>query len=197
MKAKADKCHLLVTRDTDVIAKIEEFGVTNCREEKLLGVKIDSKLSFENHVSSLCKEARQNLHALAKVIHFIDLAKRKSLMKVFVTSQFNGCPLIWMFHSRQLNNRINKTQERALRLVYKNNKLTFDDLLKLDNSVIIHQQNLQILETEIFKVKNSLAPEIMTYLFEREKRKDQVYSLWYSICATFRTENTEYSTPKY
>ena len=62
-----------------------------------------------------------------------------------------------MFHSRQLNNRINKIPERALRLVYKDKKLTFDDLLKLDNSVNIHQGNLQILATEIFKVKNSLA----------------------------------------
>ena len=96
----------------------------------------------------------------------MDLAKRKSLMKAFITSQFNYCPLIWMFHSRQLNNRINKIQERALRLVYKDNKLTFDDLLKLDNSVTIHQRNLQILATEIFKVKNSLAPEIMTEVFE-------------------------------
>ena len=161
MKANADKCHLLVTRDTDVTAKIGEFDVKNSREEKLLGVKIDSKLSFENHVSSLCKKASQKLHALARVVNFMDLAKRKSLMKAFITSQFNYCPLIWMFHSRQLNNRINKIQERALRLVYKDNKLTFDDLLKLDNSITIHQRNLQILATETFKVKNSLAPEIM------------------------------------
>ena len=83
----------------------------------------------------------------------MDLAKRKSLMKAFITSQFNYCPLIWMFHSRQLNNRINKINERALRLAYKDNKLTFNDLLKLDNSVTIHQRNLKILATEIFKVK--------------------------------------------
>ena len=55
IKANADKCHLLVTRDTDVTAKIGEFDVKNSREEKLLGVKIDSKLSFENHVSSFTK----------------------------------------------------------------------------------------------------------------------------------------------
>ena len=71
-----------------------------------------------------------------------------------------------MFHSRQLINRITKIQERASRLIYKDSKLTFDDLLKLDNSVTIHQQNLQILATEIFKVKNSLAPEIITEVFE-------------------------------
>ena len=52
----------------------------------------------------------------------MDLAKRKSLMKAFITSQFNYCPLIWMFHSRQLNNRIKKIHD-------------IDDLLKLDNSV--------------------------------------------------------------
>ena len=83
----------------------------------------------------------------------MDLAKRKSLMKAFTTSQFNYCPLIWMFHSRQLNNQINKIHERALRLVYKDNKLTFNYLLELDNSVAIHQRNLQIHATEIFKVK--------------------------------------------
>ena len=36
MKANGDKCHLLVTRDTDVTAKIVEFDVKNSREEKFL-----------------------------------------------------------------------------------------------------------------------------------------------------------------
>ena len=44
-----------------------------------------------------------------------------------------------MFHSRQLNNRIDKIHGKALRLVYKDNKLTFSDLLELDNSVTIRQ----------------------------------------------------------
>ena len=91
----------------------------------------------------------------------MDLAKCKRLIKALITSQFNYCPLIWMFHNSQLKNRINKIQERALRLVYNDNKLTFDGLLKLDDSVTIHQRKLQILATETFKVKNSLAPEKM------------------------------------
>ena len=94
MKANADKCHLLVTKDTDVTTKIGELYVKNSREEKLLSVKIDTKHSFKNHVSSLCKKASQKLHALARVVNFMDLTKFKSLMKEFITSQFNHCPLI-------------------------------------------------------------------------------------------------------
>ena len=124
MNAIADKCHLLVTRDTDVTAKIGELDVKNSMEEKLLGVKIDRKLSFDNHVSTLCKKARQKLHALQRVVSFMDLAKRNSLMKAFLTTQLNYCPLTWLFHSRQLNNRITNIEERALRLVYKDDKLT-------------------------------------------------------------------------
>ena len=142
MKANTEKCHLLVTRDADVIAKIGEFDFKNSKEENLVGVKINTKLSFEFRVSSLCKKTSRKLHALARVVFFMDLAKRKSLMKASITSQFSYCPLIWMFNSRQLNNRINKIHERALRLVYKDNKLTFNDLLELDNSVTIHQRNL-------------------------------------------------------
>ena len=64
-----------------------------------------------------------------------DLGKCRSLMKAFITSTFNYCPLIWMFHSRQLNNRI-KIRERTLRLVYQDNKkLPFNDVLEHDDSV--------------------------------------------------------------
>ena len=134
MKANADKCHLLVSSDERCTAKIEDFSIKNSTEEKLLGVKFDSNLSFEGHVTSLCKKASQKLHALARISHYMDLNKRRNLMKAFITSQFSYCPLIWMFHSRNLNNKINWTHERALRSVYQNN-LTFSELLDLDNSV--------------------------------------------------------------
>ena len=166
MKANAGKCHLLVTTNSAVSANIEEFVINNSNEEKLLGIKIDTKLSLENHVSSLCKKASQKLHALARIVNYMDLSKRKSLMKAFVTSQFNYCPLIWMFHSRELNNRINRIHERALRLVYQDNSLSFAELLQKDNSVIIHQRNLQVLATELFKLKNRLVLEIMKVVFE-------------------------------
>ena len=73
MKANADKCHLLVSSDESSTAKIEDFSIKNRTEEKLLGVKFDSNLSFENHVTSLCKKASQKLHALERILHYMDL----------------------------------------------------------------------------------------------------------------------------
>ena len=71
-----------------------------------------------------------------------------------------------MSHSGTMNNRINKIHEKTLRLVYKDEKnLSLDDLLKKDKSVSIHQRNLQILATEIYKAKNDLGPEIMKDIF--------------------------------
>ena len=73
-------------------------------------------------------------------------------MKSFVLSQFGYCPLMWMFHSRHLNNHINRLHERSLRIVYRDRNATFQTLLEMDNSVTIHHRNLQVLATEIYKV---------------------------------------------
>ena len=64
-------------------------------------------------------------------------------MKTFIESQFNYCPLVWMFHNRTINNKINRLHERALRLVYKDEKLSFQELLDKDGAVNIHERNLQ------------------------------------------------------
>ena len=67
-------------------------------------------------------------------------------------------PLVWMFHSKTLNNKINKLHERALRIVYKNDNSSSQELLDKDNSVTIHHKNLQRLAVEMYKIKNHLSP---------------------------------------
>ena len=84
----------------------------------------------------------------------MNLFKRKALMKTL--SQFNYYPLIWMFHSRKLNHRINSIHERVLRVTYQECKSMFLQLLQKDNPVTIHHRNLQVLATEFFKAKNDI-----------------------------------------
>ena len=91
--------------------------------------------------------------------------KLRILMQSFVEAQFSYCPLIWMFHSRNLNNRINRIQERALRIAYRDQTSSFNELLILDDSVTIHERNLQRLAIEMFKIKTNIAPAFLREVF--------------------------------
>ena len=102
----------------------------------------------------MCKKASQKLNAFTRVAQYRNLAERRSRIKTFIFFQFGYCTLVWMFHSRKMNNHINSLYERALRVVYRDYNAVFSELLSKDKSVTIHQKNLQLLATEIFKTKN-------------------------------------------
>ena len=137
MKVNADKCHLLVAGNYEVSANINEFEIESSKKEKLLGISIDTIISFEHHITSLCQRISQNLHALARKAYYMDF------------------------------------------------DLSFSELQELDNAVTIHQTNLQVLVTEIFKVKNNLSPEIMKQVLDFQ---EPYYNLR-SETSQFRREN--------
>ena len=100
-----------------------------------------------------------------RISSFLCEEKLKLTMRTFIQSQFNNCPLIWMFHSRVLNHKINSLHERALRVVYKNDNLTFAELLDKDGSFTIHDRNLQKLALEMYKVKHKISPSPVCEIF--------------------------------
>ena len=93
---------------------LEEEVIECSSSFKLLCVTINNKLNFDEHVTKLCKKASQIIHALARISNYMSQDKLRILMKAFIEFQFGHCPLVWMYHSRTLNNRINRLHERAL-----------------------------------------------------------------------------------
>ena len=90
-------------------------------------------------VASLCKKALQELNALTRAAQNMNLAQTRPIMKIFICSQFWYCTLIWMFHSRKMNNCINSLHERSLRVVYRDYNAKFFELLSKDKSVTINK----------------------------------------------------------
>ena len=163
-----DKCHLLVSghKHETLWDKIGEAKIWESNKQRLLGIVIDRNLNFDEYVSDLCKNASRKLSVLARLSNYMRFEKRNILLKASVQSQFGYCPLTWMFHGRRANSKINHIHERSLRIVYKNNVLSFEELLELDKSFKIRHRNIQSLTIELFKIKNNLSVTIMNDIFQ-------------------------------
>ena len=103
---------------------------------ELLRIKIDNNLTFRKHITSLSSKANKKLSASSRVSKYMGINKRLTLIKFYIISQFNYCPFVWMCHNRSLNNKINLIQKRALRIVYRDYKSSFKELLQKDKSII-------------------------------------------------------------
>ena len=165
LKANPGKSHLLLSSKYITDTFIDGQNIQPSKSETLLGVIIDSELNFEEHVTFVCKKVSGKLSALGRIATFLTFENRRKIFKAFIESQFNYCPLIWMQHSRKLNNKINRIHERALRYVYFDYSSSFKELLERDNSFTIHHKNVQSLAIEIYKFVNGLSPDIMSKVF--------------------------------
>ena len=160
VKANPGKSHILLSSKKREIVSADGISLAASFHEKLLGVIIDSELKFENHITEICLKICKKINALGRISSFMSLEKRRTLMIVFIESQFNYCPLIWMFHSRTLNHKINRIHERALRTVYSDYNSSFNELLDKDGSFTIHQRYVQSLAIKIFEYLHGRSPAI-------------------------------------
>ena len=113
LKGNADKRHLITSSKTRVGIEVANMTIMSEEKVKLLGIHIDNRLNVDYHTSQLCKKAGKKLHALSRVFKYMDISQRKLIANAFIMSQFSYCPLIWMFHSRAMEHKINRTHERT------------------------------------------------------------------------------------
>ena len=99
--------------------------------KRFLGKKIGNKLTFEEHVEGLCRKARQKISAVARISSLIRSEQRKP----HLTFHFSYCPLVWIFNSRRLDNRIDHIHEKALRVIYQDYNSSFKELLRKYSSL--------------------------------------------------------------
>ena len=106
-------------------------------------------------------------------------------MNSFFDSQFAYCPLVWMCHSRWMNNKINNLHYRTLRIIYRDEH---PELLSRDNSVTMHHRNIRTLAVEMYKMQQRLSPDFMNDIFpKRELSKIE------SVAGNTRNQNHFYN----
>ena len=167
MVLNSKKCHFMCIgkdRENETFT-FKDVCYKSSKEEVILGITIDNKLSFGSHIRKMCKKSGQKLNALSRITTFLNKDKKSIIFNAMIKSKFSYCPIIWMFSSQRSNNLINKVHERSLRLITNDENSSFETLLQNINDITVHQRNLQILMTEVYKIIKGEAPAIMKNSF--------------------------------
>ena len=113
-------------------------------------------MNFKRHVSEICIKTSRQVNALKKLSPYLKENNRLSLYRSFINSNFNNCPLIWMFCGKTNWMKVEKLQERARRFVYHDFQSTYDELLTKGSFLSISALRTKFLSIEMYKCYNGL-----------------------------------------
>ena len=128
---------------------------------ELLGIQIDDKLEFNLHISNICRSAANQLNALFRLKRFLGYKEKRILINSCFMANFNYCPLVWIFSSASSLKKIGKLQKRALRFLYNDYEISYEELLLKSGRATMNVNRLRIPCIEIYKTINNLNPEFM------------------------------------
>ena len=136
---------MLLSTDQPVHVHVGTAQIKNSQYEKLLGVTIDTdaKLNLETHIQKICGKASVKLITLTRIAPFMNI-EESSCNEYIFNAQFSYYPLTWIFHSRNLNNKINRMHEKWLGIVYSDSTSLYEELLEIDNSASVHSGKFYI-----------------------------------------------------
>ena len=104
-----------------IILNINQMKIEESQKEVLLGLTIDNRLTFKDHVDMLCSTVNYELHALRRTRKYLSLDKAKLLYNAFINSQFIFSSVIWMFCRKKVYLKI-EIQYKALIIIVVNYK---------------------------------------------------------------------------
>ena len=76
MQPNPDKCDFITIKSKDFVIKVENNQITNSKCEKILGIKIDHKLTFDAYIDEIYQKPYQKMNALSRVIPYMNITKR-------------------------------------------------------------------------------------------------------------------------
>ena len=114
------------------------------------------------------------INALKRIAKYLNERSRILIYKSFISSNFNYCPVSWIFCGKKNSDELEKLQERALRFVYLDRTSTYAELLTRGGFLSLSQYRLKHMAIEVFKCIHGLNPSYLNGLFTK---KEMVYDL--------------------
>ena len=175
MEANASKFQAIILNDSDTNTfNIDREIILSTDTVKLLGVTIDSKLSFTPHTKEVCRKAAAQISALQRLQNLLDYHARMTIFSTFITSQFKYCSLIWHFCGEVNTAKMERLQYRALKFVFKDKTATYSELLERAKIPTLQLSRKRAIILEVYKAVHHLSPKFLWDIF---REKSQPYNL--------------------
>ena len=169
------------SRENATSFKIDGSNITPSKSVNLLGIEIDERLTFSNHISNICAKAGRQLSALRRLSKLLDTKTKLIIFNSFILSKFNYCPLVWHHCSIENVRKMEKIQERGLRYVFNDTTSSYSELLSRSNKNLLYIERLKKLALFVYKCVHEIGPSSVHDLFSE---KNIAYNLRDSHKAT-------------
>ena len=161
---------ILGNKDTPKIEiNLGHLKIKSTDSVELLGITIDSNLSFSDHIKSLCAKTKFRVYSLNRIQGYLSFHQRRLLFNSYIMSMFNYASIVWMFCNKTVYAEITKVHKRALRSVLCDFSNSYEVMLENSNSKSVHKIHLMFLLCEVFKSVNCLNPDFMQLIFKVSK----------------------------
>ena len=115
----------------------------------MLGITIDNKLKFYNHVAKICRKVSQQIAVLKRMKKMLPFETRRDLYLPFILPHFNYCSETWNFCSKSAADKLERLNERAIRFVFRDKYTSYSELLNALGLSFLKQQRL--IKTRCFR----------------------------------------------
>ena len=144
-----------------------DFSIKTEKCVKLLGIELDNKLSFTQHVTNVCKKAARQVNALYRISKNLNYDTKMKIYDSFIMSNFIYCSAAYNNFNITNDRKIEKINKRALRLVCNDYTCTYNELLKMTGKYMLYvYRKFHVIE-HVYKTLNRLALPIEPNFFER------------------------------
>ena len=165
MQANPSKFQIMFSDRTLTSLRIENVSVQSENCVKLLGVHIDNRLTFDHHVSEICRKAANQINMLVRICRHLNTNVKLLLYKSFVMCNFNYCPVVWHSCGKVNTQKLEKLQFRALKFVFNDHTSSYETLLSRANLPSLEIGRLRSIALEVFKCQNQQNPVFLNALF--------------------------------
>ena len=158
---------------TNQAIHIDNIPVKRVYTTKALGVHIDDQLIWSNHVEYAAKKISSALGGLRRARSYVPSDTLISIYHALIQPLFDYCDVVWGNINKGLNERLQKLQNRAARIITRSNyDVRSVDILKQLKWDNLSQRRFEHKATIMYNIMNGKAPKYLRMLFNMNNKNE-------------------------